>query len=88
MKVNKSPAFYAYMLKCSDSTIYTGWTTDLAKRLEAHNSGKGARYTRARLPVELLVSWSFDTKREAMQKEYQLKLLRRSEKLQLIGRTV
>lgn len=85
MKERKPPTFYAYMVQCADSTIYTGWTTDLTKRMAAHNSGKGARYTRARRPVELLVSWSFDTKREAMQREYQLKLLRRSEKLQLIA---
>ena len=46
---------YTYMLKCSDGTLYTGWTNDLKKRVEAHNSGKGAKYTKARRPVELAI---------------------------------
>ena len=45
---------YTYILKCADETLYCGWTNDLEKRLEAHNSGKGAKYTRSRLPVELI----------------------------------
>lgn len=77
--------FYAYILRCADDSLYTGWTNDLPKRVETHNSGKGARYTRVRLPVQLVASWEFSSKREAMQKEYQLKLLRREEKLKLIA---
>ena len=46
--------FYAYLLRCRDGTLYGGWTTDLERRLRAHNSGRGAKYTRARLPVELV----------------------------------
>ena len=45
---------YTYILRCSDDTLYTGWTNDLPKRLKTHNAGKGARYTRGRLPVKLI----------------------------------
>ena len=56
---------YTYIVKCSDETFYTGWTNDLEKRIEMHNSGKGAKYTKARLPVELVYYEAFDTKEEA-----------------------
>ena len=61
---------YTYMLKCSDGTLYTGWTNDLEKRVEAHNSGKGAKYTKARRPVELAYYEEFETKEQAMKREY------------------
>ena len=51
---------YVYILKCSDNTLYTGWTTSLEKRIKAHNSGKGAKYTRARLPVEIVYFEEFE----------------------------
>lgn len=75
---------YTYIVKCSDKTFYTGWTNDLKKRIEMHNSGKGAKYTKARLPVELVYYETFDTKEEAMSREWHIKRLSRSEKQKLI----
>ena len=75
---------YTYIVKCSDETFYTGWTNDLEKRIEMHNSGKGAKYTKARLPVELVYYEAFDTKEEAMGREWHIKRLSRSEKQKLI----
>ena len=85
---NCDQLFFTYIVKCADQTLYTGWTNNLAKRITAHNAGKGARYTRSRLPVELLASWSFSSKREAMQMEHKLKELTRSQKLLLISQIV
>ena len=76
---------YTYMLKCSDGTLYTGWTNDLDKRVEAHNSGKGAKYTTARRPVELAYYEEFETKEQAMKREYAIKQLGRKEKQKLIA---
>ena len=76
---------YTYMLKCSDGTLYTGWTNDLEKRVEAHNSGKGAKYTKARRPVELASYEEFETKEQAMKREYAIKQLGRKEKQKLIA---
>lgn len=76
---------YTYILRCGDGSLYTGWTNDLEKRLEAHNSGKGSRYTRSRLPVELVYQEQFETKEEAMSREWHIKKLSREEKLRLIG---
>ena len=73
-----------YILKCADNTLYTGWTTDLQKRLNAHNQGKGAKYTRSRRPVELVYYEEFSTKQEAMRRERAIKCLSRAEKLELI----
>ena len=75
---------YAYILKCADGTLYTGWTNDLEKRLKTHNEGKGSKYTRARLPVTLVYFEKFDTPKEAMSREYQIKQLTRAQKLKLI----
>ena len=75
---------YTYIVKCSDKTFYTGWTNDLEKRIEMHNSGKGAKYTKARLPVELVYYEAFDTKEEAMSREWHIKRISRSEKQKLI----
>jgi len=79
---------YVYILRCCDNTLYTGWTTSLEKRLKAHNSGKGAKYTKARLPVEIVYFEEFDNKIEAMKREYAIKQLSRQEKLKLIDRKV
>ena len=76
---------YTYMLKCSDGTLYTGWTNDLEKRVEAHNSGKGAKYTKARRPVELAYYEEFETKEQSMKREYAIKQLGRKEKQKLIA---
>ena len=73
------------MLKCSDGTLYTGWTNDLEKRVEAHNSGKGAKYTKARRPVELAYYEEFETKEQAMKREYAIKQLGRKETQELIA---
>ena len=72
------------MVQCSDGTLYTGWTNDLKKRLEKHNAGKGARYTRGRLPVKLVYYEVFATKSEAMKSEAQIKKLSRKQKLLFI----
>lgn len=76
---------FAYILLCSDGTFYCGWTNNLEKRLKAHNSGTGSRYTRARRPVELVYYEEFPTKEEAMSREWHLKRLSRNEKLALIN---
>ena len=75
---------YIYILKCKDETLYTGWTNDIEKRLEAHNAGKGAKYTRSRRPVELVYLEQFETKEEAMRREWEIKQLSRTEKWKLI----
>ena len=76
---------YTYILRCSDGTLYTGWTNDLNRRFEAHASGKGCKYTRTRLPVELVYHEEFDTKEQAMSREWHIKQLTREEKLKLIS---
>ena len=75
---------YVYILKCSDNTLYTGWTNDLDKRFKVHSQGKGAKYTKGRLPVELVYFEEFDNKIEAMKREYEVKQLSRKEKQKLI----
>lgn len=75
---------YVYILRCADDTLYTGWTTDVKKRVVTNNSGKGAKYTRARLPVELVYTEEFDDKIEAQKREYAIKQLTRAEKEALI----
>lgn len=57
---------YTYILKCKDDSLYTGWTNDLKKRITSHNAGKGAKYTKARRPVELVYYEEFQTREEAM----------------------
>ena len=75
---------YVYILKCSDDTLYTGWTNNLEKRIATHNSGKGAKCTRNRLPVELAYFETFDDKSSALKREYAIKKLPRYKKLDLI----
>ena len=77
---------YVYMLRCRDGSLYTGWTNDLEKRLKAHNSGVASKYTRARLPAELVYSEEWESKEAAMSREWHIKRLTREEKLKLIGR--
>jgi len=78
--------FFVYFLKCRDGSFYCGYTNDLDKRIEAHNKGKGAKYTMKRRPVSLIYSEEFKTKSEAMKREYALKQLTRREKEELIFR--
>lgn len=76
---------YVYILKCKDNSLYTGWTTDIEKRLKAHNSGKnGAKYTKTKRPVTLVYYEGYATKEEAMSREYAIKQLTRAKKLALM----
>ena len=76
--------YYVYLLRCADGTLYTGFTNDLARRLAAHNAGRGAKYTRGRRPVELVYWESFSNKSSALRREYAIKQLPRRQKLTLI----
>ena len=76
---------YVYMLRCRDGSLYTGWTNDPERRLRMHNEGKGAKYTKSRLPVELVHLEEYNSKEEAMKREAALKKLTRKEKLELIA---
>ena len=75
---------YVYILRCSDETLYCGWTTDLEHRVTAHNRGVGAKYTRSRRPVELVHSEMFEDKSDALSREWHIKRMTREEKLELI----
>lgn len=75
---------YVYILQCSDSTLYTGWTDNLEKRLHIHNTGKGAKYTRGRLPVKLIYTEILDDPSSAMRREAEIKKMSRQEKLLII----
>lgn len=77
--------FYVYILKCKDCTLYTGYTVDLEKRIDTHNKGLGAKYTRGRLPVELVYYEELNSKSEALKREYYIKTLNRKQKLKLIN---
>lgn len=77
-------SYFTYILKCADDTLYTGYTDDIEKRVFVHNSGKGAKYTRARLPVSLLYFEEFQSKSDALKREAQIKKLSRTKKLELI----
>ncbi|MBC8062712.1 MAG: GIY-YIG nuclease family protein [Clostridiaceae bacterium] len=75
---------YVYILECSDSSLYAGYTIDLDKRLKVHNQGKGSKYTRVRLPVKLVYNEKFENKSDALKREYQIKQLTRKKKEELI----
>lgn len=75
---------YTYIVKCSDGSLYTGWTNDLEKRIKAHNDGRGAKYTRSRRPVALVYYEEFRTKEEAMRREWEIKHMSREQKLKMI----
>ena len=76
---------YTYILECSDGSLYCGWTNDVHKRVADHNAGKGAKYTKPRLPVKLAYYEAFENKEEACRREYEIKQLTRAKKLKLIG---
>lgn len=76
---------YMYVLECADGSLYTGYAVDVQARLAAHNAGKGAKYTRARLPVSLLAYAEFASKHDAMHAEYVFKQLSRNEKDALLA---
>ena len=75
--------WYIYIVECSDNTFYTGITTNINRRLLEHNSGKGAKYTRARVPVVLKVFFTANNRSEASKEEYRIKQLSRNEKMKL-----
>ena len=75
---------YTYMVRCKDNSLYTGWTNNLEKRIEAHNTGKGAKYTKTRGPVELVYYEQFETKEEAMSREYAIKQMTKKQKEKMI----
>ena len=75
---------WVYMLRCGDGSLYTGWTKDLARRVRSHAAGKGAKYTRSRLPVALVYRERCADRSGAMRRERELKRLGRAEKLALI----
>lgn len=76
--------YYVYMLKCADGSLYTGYTNDLQKRVDVHNSGKGAKYTKSRLPVRLVYSEEYQSKSSALKREAEIKKLTRAQKEKLI----
>ena len=75
---------YVYIVECKDGSLYTGWTTNIERRIDEHNQGKGAKYTRSRAPVKLRHFETYDTKKEAMRREWEIKQLTRRNKLKLI----
>lgn len=76
---------YTYIVECSDGSFYTGWTNDLEKRIKVHNEGKGAKYTKCRRPVVLVYYEKFQTKEEAMSREWAIKHMTREQKIRMIG---
>ena len=76
---------YTYMVQCADGSLYTGWTNCLQKRVKAHNEKcSGAKYTKAKRPVVLVYFEGYETKSQAMRREYEIKQLTRSQKLALL----
>ena len=78
--------WFVYILRCADGTLYTGMTDDIARRVEVHNSGKGAKYTRGRRPVEAVYCEECESYSAALKREYAIKQLSRQQKLTLIGK--
>ena len=76
---------YVYIVRCADGTFYTGWTTDVAHRVEAHNNGTGAKYTRSRRPVSLIYTETFEDKIDAQKREWAIKHMSRAQKEKLIA---
>ncbi|MFO0702274.1 MAG: GIY-YIG nuclease family protein [Candidatus Andersenbacteria bacterium] len=78
------PVHFVYVVRCSDGSLYTGWTVDVPKRVAQHNAGTGAKYTRSRLPVTLVYVQPCPSKKAALHRERQIKALSRQEKLTLM----
>ena len=79
-------AWYVYILRCKDGTLYTGSTDDVERRLAVHNSGKGAKYTRSRRPVEVVYTEECESYSAALKREYAIKQLTRQQKLEIINK--
>ena len=77
---------YVYILRCQDGTLYTGCTADLQRRLSAHRTGRGSKYVRGRLPVELVYQETCASRTEALRRELRIKRMTREEKLELLER--
>ena len=77
---------YVYVLECADGTLYTGYTTDVDRRVAEHDAGDGAKYTRGRTPVEVVLTEGFDSRAAALRREHEVKALSRREKERLIRR--
>ena len=75
-----------YMVRCSDGTLYTGWSNHLPDRIKTHNEGKGAKYTSSRRPVRLVYAEELPDRKKAMSREASIKKLSRSEKEKLVGK--
>lgn len=73
-----------YILRCGDGSLYTGWTNELERRIKAHQSGRGGKYTRSHLPVELVYYEQYETRHEAMRREWEIKRLSHAEKCSMI----
>lgn len=76
--------FYVYILKCGDGSFYCGYTVDVKKRFEKHKSGMGAKYTRSRMPLEIVYVEEFETKSDALKRECEIKKMKRHQKEELI----
>lgn len=88
LKMKDYRVFYTYILQCSDNSLYTGYTVDINKRIQCHNSGKASKYTASRLPVKLIAYWISDSKSMAMRIEVAIKKLKRIDKLNLIKKNL
>ena len=84
IKINNNK-YFVYILECNDGTLYTGWTTDIVKRVLAHNGSRtGAKYTRVRRPVKMVYSEEYIGQKEAMKREFEIKKFTRVQKIKLI----
>jgi putative endonuclease len=84
-EIKKPRECYCYIVECSDGTFYTGWTTNLERRVAAHNAGRGSRYTRLRRPVKLVYFENLPSRAKAMRREAQIKRMSRQAKLEKIS---
>ncbi|WP_412990181.1 GIY-YIG nuclease family protein [Pediococcus siamensis] len=84
MAISEQKKFFFYVLKCADETLYGGFTTDVTKRVATHNAGKGAKYTRSRLPVRLIYSQVFEDRHAALSAEYHFKHQTREAKIRFL----
>lgn len=88
MRIGLEVPAYIYIVRCSDNTLYTGWSTDVDRRVKTHNKGKGARYTRRRRPVILVYKEELPTKQAALKREKEIKSLTRVQKFDLVGLSI
>ncbi len=87
-KTKEQRTHFVYIVRCANDALYTGYSTNIDKRIATHNAGKGAHYTRSHLPVTLCAVWSFPSKGEALRAERAIKDLPRADKIRLIEQTL